>query len=73
MICTPLESRSRSGSSRSIVIRPVAGPRGQCVTEKVADQVLALPLHGYMNDDQVAFIVQTVRDASINVGSGVAI
>ena len=49
------------------------GPVGQCVTEKVADRVLALPLHVHMTEDQVAFIVQTVKDASINVGSGVAI
>ena len=43
------------------------------MTEKVADRVLALPLHVHMTEDQVAFIVQTVKDASINVGSGVAI
>lgn len=43
------------------------------VTEKVADRVLALPLHAHLTEDQVAFIVQTAKDASINVGAGVAI
>jgi dTDP-4-amino-4,6-dideoxygalactose transaminase len=43
------------------------------VTEKVADRVLALPLHAHLSEDQVAFIVQTAKDASINVGAGVAI
>ncbi len=43
------------------------------VTEKVADRVLALPLHAHLTEDQVAFIVQTAKDASINVGAGAAI
>jgi dTDP-4-amino-4,6-dideoxygalactose transaminase len=43
------------------------------VTEKVADRVLALPLHAHLSEDQVAFIVQTAKDASINIGAGVAI
>ncbi len=43
------------------------------VTEKVADRVLALPLHAHLSEDQVAFIVQTAKDASINVGAGAAI
>ena len=43
------------------------------VTEKVADRVLMLPLHAHLSEDQVAFIVQTAKDASINIGAGVAI
>ena len=43
------------------------------VTEKVADRSIALPLHGQITEDQVAFIVKTAKDASINVGAGAAI
>lgn len=43
------------------------------VTEKVADRAIALPLHGQLTEDQVAFIVKTAKDASINVGAGAAI
>lgn len=43
------------------------------VTEKVADRAIALPLHGQITEDQVAFIVKTAKDASINVGAGAAI
>ncbi len=43
------------------------------VTEKVADRVLALPLHAHLTEDQVGFIVQSAKDASINIGAGVAI
>jgi dTDP-4-amino-4,6-dideoxygalactose transaminase len=43
------------------------------VTEKVADRAIALPLHGHITEDQVAFIVKTAKDASINVGAGAAI
>lgn len=43
------------------------------VTEKVADRAIALPFHGNITEDQVAFIVKTAKDASINVGAGAAI
>lgn len=43
------------------------------VTEKVADRSIALPLHGQITEGQVAFIVKTAKDASINVGAGAAI
>jgi hypothetical protein len=43
------------------------------VTEKVAERALALPLHGHLTQGQVGFIVQTAKDASINVGAGSAI
>ncbi len=43
------------------------------VTEKVADRAVALPFHTHLTDDQIAFIVATMKDASINVGAGSAI
>lgn len=43
------------------------------VTEKVADRVVALPFHAHLDEEQVAFIVQTLKDASVNVGAGSAI
>lgn len=48
--------------------------KGEClVTDKVADRVLALPFHGHLTEEQIGFIVQTAKDASINVGAGAAI
>ncbi len=48
--------------------------RGQFpVTEKIADRALVLPFHAHLGEDQVDFIVQTAKDASINVGAGAAI
>ena len=43
------------------------------VTEKVADRVVALPFHVHLTADQIAFIVATMKDASVNVGAGAAI
>ncbi|WP_159726221.1 DegT/DnrJ/EryC1/StrS aminotransferase family protein [Methylosinus sp. Ce-a6] len=43
------------------------------VTEKVADRAVALPFHAHLTENQVAFIVGTMKDASINVGAGAAI
>jgi dTDP-4-amino-4,6-dideoxygalactose transaminase len=43
------------------------------VTEKVADRSLVLPFHTHLTETQIAFIVGTVKDASINVGAGTAI
>jgi dTDP-4-amino-4,6-dideoxygalactose transaminase len=42
-------------------------------TEKVAERAVALPYHAHLTEDQVAFIVGTMKDASINVGAGTAI
>lgn len=48
--------------------------RGQfLVTEKVADRAVALPFHTHLEDGHIAFIVETMKDASINVGAGAAI
>jgi perosamine synthetase len=43
------------------------------VTEKVADRAVALPFHAHLTEDQIAFIVETMKEASINVGAGAAI
>lgn len=43
------------------------------VTEKVAERAVALPFHAHLTEDQIAFIVATTKDASINVGAGSAI
>lgn len=48
--------------------------KGSCfVTEKVADRAIALPFHTHLTEEQVAFIVKTAKDASVNVGAGAAI
>lgn len=43
------------------------------VTEKVADRAVALPFHTHLTEEQVAFVIGTMKDASINVGAGTAI
>ncbi|WP_375143547.1 DegT/DnrJ/EryC1/StrS family aminotransferase [Bradyrhizobium sp. CCGUVB14] len=43
------------------------------VTEKISDRAVALPFHTHLTDSQIEFIVQTMKDASINVGAGAAI
>lgn len=48
--------------------------RGQLfVTEKIADRAIALPFHTHLTEEQITFIVSTMKDASINVGAGTAI
>ncbi|MBL8307988.1 MAG: DegT/DnrJ/EryC1/StrS family aminotransferase [Rubrivivax sp.] len=48
--------------------------RGQLpLAERIADRALALPFHGALEPDHVRFIVQTLKDSSINVGAGAAI
>ncbi|WP_085314698.1 DegT/DnrJ/EryC1/StrS family aminotransferase [Derxia lacustris] len=42
-------------------------------TERIGDRALALPLHGHVEEDQVRFIVKTLKETSINIGAGVAI
>jgi perosamine synthetase len=43
------------------------------VAEKIADRAVALPFHTHLTENQIAFIVETMKDASINVGAGAAI
>lgn len=48
--------------------------RGQFpLVERIADRAIALPFHGHLGADPVRFIVQTLKDASVNVGAGAAI
>jgi dTDP-4-amino-4,6-dideoxygalactose transaminase len=46
---------------------------GFLVTEKVADRAVALPFHTHLSEDQIEFIVATMKDASVNIGAGSAI
>jgi hypothetical protein len=43
------------------------------ITEKIAERAVALPYHGHLTEEKIAFIVGTMKDASINVGAGTAI
>ena len=43
------------------------------VTEKVADRSIVLPFHGHLTEEQIVFIVKTLKDSSVNVGAGAAI
>lgn len=43
------------------------------VTEKVADRAIALPFHAHLDAGEIAFIVETMKDSSVNVGAGAAI
>ena len=48
--------------------------RGQLPdTERIGDRALALPLHAHLDEEQVKFIVKSLKDASVNVGAGAAI
>ena len=50
------------------------GKRGQLPdTERIGDRSLALPLHAHLDEEQVKFIVRSLKDASVNVGAGAAI
>ncbi|WP_018412893.1 DegT/DnrJ/EryC1/StrS family aminotransferase [Methyloversatilis thermotolerans] len=42
-------------------------------TDRIADRSLALPFHGFIELDEVRFIVKTLKDAATNVGAGAAI
>jgi dTDP-4-amino-4,6-dideoxygalactose transaminase len=42
-------------------------------TERIADRSLALPFHCHLDEEEIAYIVKTLKDASINVGAGAAI
>jgi perosamine synthetase len=48
--------------------------RGDCaIAEKIADRAVALPFHGHLDENQIAFVGGTMKDASTNVGAGSAI
>jgi len=42
-------------------------------TERIADRSLTLPFHTHLDEDEVRYIVKTLKDASVNVGAGAAI
>jgi len=42
-------------------------------TDRIADRALALPFHAFMTEDQVRFVVKTLKDTATNVGAGAAI
>ncbi|MGA2779004.1 MAG: DegT/DnrJ/EryC1/StrS family aminotransferase [Steroidobacteraceae bacterium] len=66
--CRPLHTQ------RHYVERNPANARGKLlVTEKLADRAVALPFHRHLSEQQIAFIVSTLKDASTNVGAGAAI
>lgn len=66
--CSPLHTQ------RHYIDRDPANRRGKVlVTEKLADRAVALPFHCHLTGEQIAFIVGTMKDASVNIGAGSAI
>ncbi len=48
--------------------------RADCpVCQKTVDRVLALPLHHRITGEQITFIVERLKDATVNTGAGAAI
>jgi len=48
--------------------------RGQLpLAERIGDRALALPFHANLDEDEIRFIVATLKDAATNVGAGAAI
>ncbi len=46
----------------------------RCPTaERVSDRTLVLPFHPRLDEGEIAFIIETLKDASVNVGAGAAI
>ncbi len=43
------------------------------ITDKIADRGVVPPFHTELSEDDIALIVETLKDASINVGAGSAI
>ncbi|MBI5335373.1 MAG: DegT/DnrJ/EryC1/StrS family aminotransferase [Burkholderiales bacterium] len=41
--------------------------------ERIADRALALPFHAHLGADEVRFVVQSLKEASVNIGAGVPI
>jgi dTDP-4-amino-4,6-dideoxygalactose transaminase len=42
-------------------------------TDRIGDRALALPLHTQMDEEQVQYIIKTLKDTATNVGAGAAI
>jgi perosamine synthetase len=48
--------------------------RADCpVCQKTADRALALPLHHKITEEEIGFVVDTLKDATVNTGAGAAI
>lgn len=48
--------------------------KGACpIAEKNGERAIVLPFHGQLTEEQVVFIVHTLKDASVNVGAGATI
>ena len=48
--------------------------RGQLpLAERIGDRALALPFHAALDEDEIRFLVGTLKDAATNVGAGAAI
>ncbi|NNM57807.1 MAG: hypothetical protein HKL97_11690 [Acidocella sp.] len=43
------------------------------VTEKIANRAITLPFHAHLTAGEIEFIVETLKDVSINIGAGTAI
>ena len=41
--------------------------------EQIGERLIVLPLHGNLDQEDVQFIVQTLKDAAVNIGAGAAI
>ena len=66
-VCTPLHRQFHYEDRHGCL-------RGQLPdTERIADRALALPLHGGLDDDAVAHVVEALKDSATNVGAGAAI
>jgi perosamine synthetase len=66
--CQPLHTQ------RHYIDRDSGNRRGKIlVTEKLADRAIALPFHCHLDEDHIAFVVSTMKDASVNIGAGTAI
>ncbi len=47
---------------------------GNCPTAvRVSDRTLILPFHPRLTEEEISFIIETLKDASVNVGAGSAI
>lgn len=53
--------------------RPGHGPDALPLANRIGDRMLALPFHGGLTRDEVAFVVERLKDAATNVGAGAAI
>jgi dTDP-4-amino-4,6-dideoxygalactose transaminase len=43
------------------------------LAERIGDRALALPFHAHLDEDEIRFLVGTLKDAATNIGAGAAI